>query len=189
EMLIFKDEMKDFKDEMLVFKDEMRTFKDGTTAFKEEARVQNKKMNLRWGEIANKLGTFVEDIVAPSIPRIIQEEYGLEIETFGMRIKRRLKDGRMKEYDTIATTGSYTFLNFTRSTLESSDVKDFIEEIMAFRNFFPEYKDKKIIGMLASSSINENVLAYAEKCGLLVLAIGDSLMEIKNTKGFKPKEW
>src|SRR5438309_792088 len=33
-------------------------------------RLQAQK---QWGEIANKLGTFVEDIVAPNIPRIGRE--------------------------------------------------------------------------------------------------------------------
>jgi len=30
-------------------------------------------MNKRWGELANKMGTVVEDIVAPSIPRLARE--------------------------------------------------------------------------------------------------------------------
>src|SRR5712664_3549408 len=37
-------------------------------------RVDSQK---KWGEIPNKLGTFVEDIVAPNIPRVGQEILGL----------------------------------------------------------------------------------------------------------------
>src|SRR5438876_12263945 len=37
-------------------------------------RVDSQK---KWGEIANKLGTFVEDIVAPNIPRIGKEILGI----------------------------------------------------------------------------------------------------------------
>ena len=37
--------------------------------------------------------------------------------------------------------------------------------------------------------MDEGALKYAEKSGFLVLAVGDALMEVKNTKGFKPKEW
>ena len=43
-------------------------------------------------------------------------------------------------------------------------------------------KEKEEIGV-------DDVLKYAEKVGFLVLAVGDELMEVKNTKGFKPKEW
>ncbi|WP_159421095.1 hypothetical protein [Candidatus Chrysopegis kryptomonas] len=40
-------------------------------------------------------------------------------------------------------------------------------------------KEKEEIGV-------DDVLKYAEKVGFLVLAVGT---EVKNTKGFKPKEW
>jgi hypothetical protein len=43
-------------------------------------------------------------------------------------------------------------------------------------------KEKEEIGV-------DDVLKYAEKVGFLVLAVGDEFTEVKNTKGFKPKEW
>ena len=72
EMKDFKDEMKDFKDEMKDFKDEMKDFKDEMKdemkdfkgemkSFKEESRQANREMNRRWGELANKMGTLVEE--------------------------------------------------------------------------------------------------------------------------------
>ena len=44
-------------------------------------RVQAQK---QWGEIANRLGSFVEDIVAPNIPRIGKELLGIEWTTGGV---------------------------------------------------------------------------------------------------------
>ncbi len=38
-------------------------------------------------------------------------------------------------------------------------------------------------------SVAESVIKYAEKLGFLVIAVGDKLMEIRNSKGFRPKEW
>ena len=175
-------ELREFKEEMRVFKDEMRDYK-------EENKQQLREMNIKWGEMARKLGTITEDLVAPSIPRIIKEEYGLEVTDLMVRRKKRLKDGRSKEYDTIAVAGGYVFVDETKSTLDSEDVKDFIEDIQGFRDFFPEYEGKKIIGILASLYVDEGALKYAEKSGFLVLAVGEALMEVKNTKGFKPKEW
>ncbi len=176
-------ELRDFKDEMKAFKDEMKAFKD-------EMRQQNRDMNLKWGEMANKLGTIVEDLVHPSLPRIINEEFNLDVDFLGIRIKRKLKDGRVKEYDAIAVAGEYVFLNYTKSTLKTVDVQGFIEEIKMFREFFPEYKKNKLIGVLASLYVDESVVKYAEKAGgFMVLAVGDKLMEVVNTKGFKPKEW
>ncbi|MFN3531120.1 MAG: hypothetical protein ACK41Q_01180 [Candidatus Brocadia sp.] len=58
-----------------------------------------------------------------------------------------------------------------------------------FRDFFPDYKGKKVVGILASLSVDESVIRYAESAGFFVLTVGDKLMEVKNSKGFKPKEW
>lgn len=157
--------------------------------FKDDMKQQNREMNMKWGQMAKKLGTITEDLVAPSIPRIVTEEYGLEVTFLGIRMKKKLRDGRIKEYDAIAVADECVFVDETKSTLDSEDVKDFIKDIQEFRDFFPEYKKNKIIGILASLYADEGVIRYAEKSGFLVLAAGDKLMEVKNSKGFKPKEW
>ena len=41
-----------------------------------EMREFKKEMNKRWGELANKMGTLVEDIVAPNISGIAREYFG-----------------------------------------------------------------------------------------------------------------
>lgn len=157
--------------------------------FKDDMKQQNREMNMKWGQMAKKLGTITEDLVAPSIPRIVTEEYGLEVTFLGIRMKKKLRDGRIKEYDAIAVADECVFVDETKSTLDSEDVKDFIKDIQEFRDFFPEYKKNKIIGILASLYADEGVIRDAEKSGFLVLAAGDKLMEVKNSKVFKPKEW
>ncbi len=189
EMGAFKDEMGAFKDEMSAFKDEMQDFKDEMRAYKEENRQINRDMNRRWGELANKMGTMVEDLVAPSLPRIIEEIFGQEVIGLSQRNKRKLPDGRVKEYDAIAVTVDLVAVNGAKSTLRSSDVDRFVEELAEFRTFFPEYRDYSLIGILASLAVEESVLNYAEKTGFLVLAVGDQIMEVKNRPGFEPRRW
>ena len=65
--------MREFKDEMREFKDEMREFKDEMPEYKEWSRNQIKTMNRQWGDLANKMGTLAEDLVAPSVPRILRD--------------------------------------------------------------------------------------------------------------------
>ena len=168
---------------------ELREFKDEMRGYKDENRLQTRQMNIRWGEIAKKLGTITEDLVAPSIPRIVKEDFGLEVTDVMIRRKKKLADGRTKEYDAIAVAGEYVFVDSTKSTLDSDGVKEFINDIQEFRVFFPEYAKNKIVGILASLYVEEGVLAYAGKMGFLVIAVGENLMEVKNPKGFKPKEW
>jgi len=83
----------------------------------------------------------------------------------------------------------YVFINYTKSTLRSVDIDFFVKDIQEFRDFFPEYKDKKLIGVAASLYVDESVIRYADNAGFMVISVGDQLMEVKNKKGFRPKEW
>ncbi|MBI3599859.1 MAG: hypothetical protein HY097_04360 [Nitrospinae bacterium] len=133
EMREFKDEMREFKDEMGEFKDEMGEFKDEMREFKNEAEKDRKRMNKQWGELANKLGTLVEDIAAPSIPRIAEERFKVEIEYLAVRVKKKKIEGLPeKEWDAIAVSSDTVFSNYTKTTLRAKDVDDFLEEIKIF---------------------------------------------------------
>ena len=168
---------------------EMRAFKDEMATFRREIRAESREMNRKWGDMANKLGTIVEDLVAPSLPRIIDESCGETVVDMMIRRKRRLKDGRVQEFDAIAITETSLFLNSTKSTLRSADIDRFVDEISAFRTFFPEYDALPIVGILASLSVEASVLNYAEKLGFLVLAVGNQLMDVQNSADFQPKRW
>lgn len=189
EMREFKDEMREFKDDMQAFKGEMQAFKDEMRAYKEESRQQNWEMNRRWGEIANKMGTLVEDLVAPSLPRIMQALVGETAFDLTVRHKRKLANGRVREFDAVLVAENVIGLNSTKSTLRSSDVDKFADEVSDFREFFPEYTALPIIGLLASLVVDQSVLNYAERRGLVVLGVGNELMEIKNHPGFVPQRW
>jgi hypothetical protein len=178
-----------FQDEMREFKDEMRAFKDEMRAYKEENRRQTREMNRQWGDLANKLGTLVEDLVYPSLPRIVAETLGREVIRCVPRLKQRLPDGRVKEFDAVAVTADLVGLNSTKATLTSADVDRFVADITAFREFLPEYGELPVVGILATLAVEESVLNYAEKVGFLVLAVGDEVMELKNRPGFEPKRW
>jgi len=182
-------ELRLFKDEMSVFKDEMRDFKDEMRDFKDEARRQLREMNKKWGALSNKLGTLVEDLVAPSLPRVIEERLNERTYDLMVRLKRRLPDGRVKEFDALMVTPDCVCLNSTKATLRVADVDGFVADIAEFRAFFPEHDALPLVGILASLGVEKSVLAYAEKQGFLVLAVGDELMEVKNRPGFEPKRW
>ena len=82
---------------------ELRSFKDDMSQRKDEWRQQNREMNRKW-DAANKLGTIVEDLVAPSLARIIDEKLGQTVIDLMIRRKRRLPDGRVRELDALAIT-------------------------------------------------------------------------------------
>ena len=106
-----------------------------------------------------------------------------------IRRKRRLPDGRVRELDALAITAEMVCLNSTTATLRSVDFDNFISEISALRESFPEYDALPLVGILASLGVENNVLRYAERHGFLVIAVGDKLMKIKNRPEFEPRRW
>jgi len=192
EMLEFKDEMRAFKDEMLEFKDEMLEFKDEMRAFKEDSLAYRREMNKKWGELANKMGTMAEDLVAPSIPRILRETVGcpddhVDRVAVRVRVTHPADRHRMREFDVMALCGDYVLINETRSRLTTQYVEDFVQRLPEARDFFPEYADKKFIGSVASLYVEESVVRYGEQQGVIVLGFGEDVMEVLNTPGFKPR--
>ncbi len=80
-------------------------------------------------------------------------------------------------------------LNSTKATLRSADVDRLIGEIDELRLFFPEFRGRPVVGVLATLAVEPSVLNYAEKTGFLVIATGDKLLEIQNREGFVPRRW
>ncbi|MGO8880753.1 MAG: hypothetical protein ACLQMS_14760 [Desulfomonilaceae bacterium] len=201
EMREFKEEMKDFKDEMRgfkdgveSFKDEMSGFKDGIESFKDEMRREHRQLNKQLGEIANKQGRMTEDLVAPSICRILQEvidcppSYGCGLV---VRIRRVHPDdrSRTKEFDAIAECGDYVLVNETKSKLAPADIGELMDTIKDVREYFPEYKNRKFIGSLATLYVDDSLVKHASRKGIIVLAVGDELMDVMNEPGFRPAEF
>jgi hypothetical protein len=171
-------EMRDFKDEMKAFKEEMR-------GFEERAEQERREMNRRWGELANKRGTLAEDTVAPNLPRVAQELFGCqEVDLFAVRVKKR-SGTRVKEYDVIVACADYVLINETKSTLQSQHVDEMITALAEFREFFPEYQDRQLIGIAASLYVDESVVRYASTKGILVMGMGRETMEVLNQETVK----
>ncbi|HOM10519.1 MAG TPA: hypothetical protein PLV81_10260 [Spirochaetota bacterium] len=202
EMRVFKDEMKEFKDEMKEFKGEMKGFKDGvvafqqemkefkdvmkdfkddTLSFKEEMKQSFRKMNQQWGELANKMGTIVEDIIYPATRPVLEKYFNCELETIMMNITRK-KDGIKDEFDVIAVSEDKVFLIEVKSTMRQQYVDDFKnKKIERFRFLFNEYNDKQLIPILATLRYEESMLNYVTNQNIYAMAYREwDYMDILN---------
>ena len=180
--------------EMAEFKDEMKEFKDDMVRFRDESRRANREFNRQLGDIANKYGRLIEDIVAPSICRVMKQALGLKEDAVcfaNERIKRTYRGdvSRLREFDVVAECCDYVMINETKSNLRAEDVNDLIATISIAREYFPEYVNRKIIGSVASVRVDQSVVNFATSKGILALAVGDALMDIQNPAGFSPAEW
>lgn len=167
-------------DEMRQFKDEMRQFKDEMRQFKEETTRDRQRMNKQWGDLANRLGTLVEDIVAPSLPRVAAELLGCaRPELFALRVVRR-RNGESREYDALVVCPETVLINETKSRLQSNHIESFLEKLAELSRFFPEYEGRRSLGVLASLYPDPSVVRRASAAGILVMGMGDDAMQVLN---------
>ena len=152
-------------DEMREFKDEMRDFKDETTR-------DRQRMNKQWGDLANRLGTLVEDIVAPSLPRVAAEQLGCDApELFAVRVVKR-RNGETREYDAMVVCPDCILINETKSRLQEAHIDALLNKLAELPRFCPEYADRRAVGVLASLYPDEGVVRRATRKGVLVMGYG-----------------
>lgn len=183
ELREFKEEMREFKNEMLEFKGEMKDFKDEMLRFREESRADRIRWYKQWGDIANKLGTIVEDMVSPNIPEIARTYFGCEdLDFFGLRItKKNVRDkSRSREFDIIAVAGSMFIINETKSTPRVEYIQDFAELLKEVSDYFPEAQEKRIIPVFSSLYLPENVISFLTRMKIYAMAIKDDTMDLLN---------
>ncbi len=180
--------LKRLENEMRAFKDEMRAFKDEMRAFKDEMREENRMMNKRWGEISNKLGTIVEDIIFPATGPVLEKYFNCDPEIIGMNIKRKSKDKRLKdEFDVIAVCEDMVFLVEVKATPKKEYIDEFINiKMERFRLLFEEYKDKRLIPIFASLRLEEDTVDYLTQNRIYAMAYREwDYMDILNFEEMK----
>ncbi len=158
----------------------MSVFKDEMSEFKDETRRDRQRMNKQWGELANRLGTLVEDIVAPSLPRVAGEQFGCDApELFVLRVVRRI-GSETREYDAMLVCPELVLINETKSRLQAAHIDELLAKLAEFPHFYPEYQDRRIVGVLASLYPDASVVNRATRKGVLVMGMGDEAMQVLN---------
>ncbi len=183
-----REELRTYKEEAekdrQAIREELRTYKEGSERQIQAMRHEMKEMNKRWGEIANKMGTLVEDIVVPNIKAVAREFFGCEdIEFFGIRIeKRHPETGQKREFDVIAVCSERVILNETKSTPRQNYIDDFVEFVKEgrFFEYFPEYRGRELVPVFASLYMSEEVVRQLTKNKIYAMAMREGTMEILN---------
>ena len=185
-----KTEMATFKDEIhrdtKALKLEMAAFKDEMAAFKDEVRRDQRVMNKRWGELANKMGTIVEDIIYPSARRIAREYFGApeEMEFEAQRILRRRARGDRREFDGVFAWEGHVVLLEAKATvkLEYLMAFDAFVRVGDFFGYFPEYAGRRLIPVFATLSLKQEEVDWLSERRLYALAMGEDAMELLNAE-------
>ena len=157
----------------------------GLEAREQQAARERQEMNKRWGELANKMGTVVEDIVAPSIRRLAREMFDCgELRQFWTRMSASRSDdpSRTREFDALYVGTRAVLLNETKSSPRASDARRFAAflESGELACYFPEYRKLPIVAAFSSLSIPDDLVTYLTRRGIYAIAMGDEAMQVLN---------
>jgi hypothetical protein len=189
EMKVFKNEMADFKNEMKDFKNEMADFKDETRANLSKLDQITADMNRKWGELANKMGTLAEDIVAPGFPYLIERSFGISVEDIAVRRRIKDPDGNSWEFDVVARAGDYFFVVDIKSSYNRTEYLDYFQNTLLSKahELLPEFKMKKyrLLGCIAAFRLESSIIKKASDMGILAISMGGNYLDFLNFEEVK----
>ncbi len=148
---------------------------------------QLQKTDEKLDKLIGNWGKFVEGLVLPATERLFKER-GIIIKHLFQRAKAK-KNGNNMEIDILAVNGEYAVLIEAKSILSVADVNDHLKRMKEFKEYFNDYKDKKVLGAVAGVTIEKDVDKYAYKNGFFVIAQSGEAVKFLNDKKFTPKEW
>jgi hypothetical protein len=171
-----------------------KQFSQNTDKRSKELAETIQELRRKWGELSNRLGTLAEDLVSPSVPRILRDVVNCpedKVSMMAVRVRRHhtADYGRTREFDVVAVCGDYVLINETKSKLDAEGIRDFVTLMAEARDFFPEYESYHFIGAIAALQMDESIARYGERQGLIVLGLSDGLMEVLNEPQFTPKSF
>jgi len=153
------------------------------------AEQRSKALDKQLGELGNRLGEFVEGLVAPGAVRLFQAR-GIPVNGLNRDMERSNEAlGLATQIDLFAINGDCCVVIEVKSKLKTDDVNEHLERMEKFKPLFPEYADKKAFGAVAAIVIPKEVAKYAYRQGFFVIAQqGESVVMLNDDK-FVPTAW
>jgi hypothetical protein len=143
-------------------------------------RNSKRELDKKWGDLANKLGTIIEDILAPNLRRLAVEHFHFStIEDFMVRRSRR-HAGRITEFDVLVVGPTAVILGEAKSSPTVDSAQELAAKVGVFYDYFPEYQGRRLIAVLGSWSIGELVIKRLTTLGIYALCMGEDTMELAN---------
>ena len=161
------------------FQETDRKFQETDRKFQETTKLV--------GNLGGQWGLFVENQVAPACERVFSER-GIPVQMVSQRVKKR-RGGETLEIDVLVVDDGHVVLVEVKASLSVGDVREFLNDLRQFHDFFPEYADWQVHGAVSGMRIEDGADRYAYRQGLFVLSPTGDTVKILNDAGFQPKVW
>jgi hypothetical protein len=150
---------------------------------------QLKELGQQIGGLGAKFGSFTEGLALPSMEKILRQRFGMEVVSPSVRVS---KDGKHLEIDVLAYTNgelNTAYIVEVKSHAREESITQLKSILQRFRSFFPEHKDKKLYGILASVDLSNELREKILQEGFYVARIHDQVFELDIPDNFQPRPY
>ncbi|MBF0415460.1 MAG: DUF3782 domain-containing protein [Magnetococcales bacterium] len=147
-----------------------------------------KEVSRQIGRLGGRLGEFVEGLVAPACKTLFAER-GIPIHKVSRRVEADLPGNRRMEIDLLVLNTDAAALVEVKSKMMVEDVRDHLARLEEFKEFFPEYAHKRVVGAVAGMVMEDPVIQFAVGKGLFVIVQAGDTLRFANEQAFIPRIW
>jgi len=170
-------------------KETEKTLNDAIGGLRETEKAHKeteKTLNDAIGGLSNKLGSLVEHIMTPDLPRKFQD-LGFTFDRI-TTVKWAVDGSLYAQIDGLLENGIQAMVVEVKTTMHRKDVDEHVERMEKVRKYADDHGDKReFLGAMASPIIDKDTKAYALSKGFFV--IEPSGEDIKITKPTSEKIW
>jgi len=188
-----KETDKQLKETDLLLKEVSQQQKENAQQIKETDRQQQKtdkqlkELGQQIGGLGAKFGSFTEGLALPSMETILRQRFGMKVVSPSVRAS---EDGQHLEIDVLAYTNgelNTAYIVEVKSHAREESITQLKSILQRFRSFFPEHKDKKLYGILASVDLSSELREKILQEGFYVARIHDQVFELDIPDNFQPR--
>ena len=166
----------DFNERMVEYDERL---KKSDERFEKSLEESRKEFNKKWGDLARKMGTVVEDIFYPSFEVMIEKYW--HCKPFDMSIRHKIRKANEEmEIDVIGYCKDKAFVLEVKSSPRTEDIEEFTKKLKRLSDFLPEIKDYKLIPLFGSFTLPESIRNSLTKRGIYGVEVKGDILEISN---------
>jgi len=165
--------------------DKLRESQKETEIFLKEVMRGIRELRIQLGDIGLVQGEIGEELFYRNLKSMFKKR-GMVFNSVRRNLRKSRDD---REYDIVATNGTQVLVVEVKNKLRRRHIDQFLEErLPEFKEKFPQYKDKELLGAVGGLVVKDDVARYAERKGLFVLTQTDEGgATILNKEKFKPR--
>ncbi len=165
--------------------DKLRESQKETENFLKEVMRGIRELRIQLGDIGLVQGEIGEELFYRNLKSMFKKR-GMVFNSVRRNLRKSRDD---REYDIVATNGTQVLVVEVKNKLRRRHIDQFLEErLPEFKEKFPQYKDKELLGAVGGLVVKDDVARYAERKGLFVLTQTDEGgATILNKEKFKPR--